>query len=192
VQALQMTTVLDASVHNVAVSGATFDDCQAAVKAAFVDPAFRARHRLTAINSINWARILAQVCYSVWSYIRFLEVKDAARTGGSAARWKAQEGVALLGCMPPGARLVALDERGTPRTSRAFAEWLGRQRDTAVPAVCFLLGGPDGLDAPLRERAHEVLSFGPATLPHELARVVLLEQLYRATSILTGGPYHRD
>jgi threonine synthase len=77
VQALQMTTVLDASVHNVAVSGATFDDCQAAVKAAFVDPAFRARHRLTAINSINWARILAQVCYSVWSYIRFLEVKDA-------------------------------------------------------------------------------------------------------------------
>lgn len=121
-----------------------------------------------------------------------LEVKDADRTGGSAARWKAQEGVALLGCMPPGARLVALDERGTPRTSRAFAEWLGRQRDTAVPAVCFLLGGPDGLDAPLRERAHEVLSFGPATLPHELARVVLLEQLYRATSILTGGPYHRD
>ena len=84
VQALQMTTVLDASVHNVAVSGATFDDCQAAVKAAFVDPAFRARHRLTAINSINWARILAQVCYSVWSYIRFLEVKDAEALAAGA------------------------------------------------------------------------------------------------------------
>lgn len=121
-----------------------------------------------------------------------VEVKDAPRASGTAAQWKAREAEALLASVPPGARLVALDERGKPRASRAFAEWLGKLRDTAVPAVCFVLGGPDGLDESVRARAQELLSFGPATMPHELARLVLLEQLYRATSILTGSPYHRD
>ena len=121
-----------------------------------------------------------------------VEVKAAARASGTAAQWKAREAEALLASVPPGARLVALDERGKPRASRAFAEWLGKLRDTAVPAVCFVLGGPDGLDESVRARAQELLSFGPATMPHELARLVLLEQLYRATSILTGSPYHRD
>eukprot|EP00051_Salpingoeca_urceolata_P006755 m.89395 g.89395 ORF g.89395 m.89395 type:complete len:879 (+) comp14972_c1_seq2:155-2791(+) len=81
VQAAQMTTVLDANVHNVAVSGA-FDDCQTIVKSCFNDPTFRARHHLAAVNSINWARILAQIVYYFYAYFRWLDLKPSARTIG--------------------------------------------------------------------------------------------------------------
>ena len=73
VQELQMTTTVDANVYNVAVEGASFDDCQTIVKTAFKDPEFRARHSLTAVNSINWGRILAQIPYYFWTYLRWQE-----------------------------------------------------------------------------------------------------------------------
>jgi len=122
-----------------------------------------------------------------------VEIKDPPRTGGgSPDRWKAQEASGLLAAIPSGGRLVALDERGRSMTSRAFAEWVGQLRDQGVPAVVFAIGGPDGLDESVRQRADKLLSFGAMTMPHELVRVVLLEQLYRAGAILSGSPYHRD
>lgn len=124
---------------------------------------------------------------------RIAEVRDANRqAGGSPDRWRAEEAAGLLAAVPAGAVLVALDERGPSMASRPFAEWLGKLRDQSTPAVVFALGGPDGLDESVRQRANRLLSLGPMTLPHELARLVLLEQLYRAATILAGAPYHRD
>ncbi|MCA9524846.1 MAG: 23S rRNA (pseudouridine(1915)-N(3))-methyltransferase RlmH [Myxococcales bacterium] len=121
------------------------------------------------------------------------EVRDAHRSkGGDAARFRADEARSLLGAVAPGATLVALDERGREWDSRAFADWLAEQRDAGTGTMAFLIGGPDGLDPEVRERARVVWSLGRLTMPHELARLVLLEQLYRAASILQGSPYHRD
>lgn len=101
------------------------------------------------------------------------------------------EAAALLAAVPEGARIIALDERGKSETSEAFAKRLGRWRDDGVRGVAFLIGGADGLDESLRKRAEATLSFGAATWPHMLVRVLLAEQLYRAHTILTGHPYHR-
>ena len=97
----------------------------------------------------------------------------------------------LLAAVPPGAALVALDERGRDLTSEALAGQLGRWRDEGARAAAFLIGGPDGLGAAARERAALVLSLGRMTWPHMLVRAMLAEQLYRATTILAGHPYHR-
>ncbi|MGR3540647.1 MAG: 23S rRNA (pseudouridine(1915)-N(3))-methyltransferase RlmH, partial [Hasllibacter sp.] len=93
--------------------------------------------------------------------------------------------------VPGGAAIVALDERGRAMTSPDFAGWLARARDDGARDCAFLIGGADGLDPPLRDRADLVLSFGPMVWPHMLARAMLAEQLYRATQILAGTPYHR-
>jgi 23S rRNA (pseudouridine1915-N3)-methyltransferase len=90
------------------------------------------------------------------------------------------------------AHVVACDEHGQPRTSRAFAEEIATLRDRGVRRLVFLIGGADGLDAQLLERANGRLAFGPQTWPHALARVMLSEQVYRAVTILAGSPYHRD
>lgn len=88
--------------------------------------------------------------------------------------------------------LVLLDERGKPLSSPALAQWIGRQRDEGQQRLVFALGPADGwLDAE-RKKATLLLSLSAMTLPHELARVVLSEQLYRAFTILAGHPYHRD
>lgn len=89
-------------------------------------------------------------------------------------------------------RTVALDERGKQLTSTAFADILGRWRDDGVREARFLIGAADGHQADLRDGADLLLAFGAATWPHMLARVMLAEQLWRATSILSGHPYHRD
>ena len=99
----------------------------------------------------------------------------------------------LLGRMVPvGAVVVALDERGKTLSSPEFAAHLERWRDDGSGALAFLIGGPDGLEPELRERADMVLSFGPMVWPHMLARAMLAEQLYRAASILAGTPYHKE
>lgn len=103
----------------------------------------------------------------------------------------AREAELLLACVPAGARVVALDERGKTLGSAAFAEKLGGWRDEAVPAVAFLIGGADGHDDSLRARADLLLGFGAMTWPHMLVRGMLAEQLYRAQSIQDGHPYHR-
>ncbi len=120
------------------------------------------------------------------------EIRDVPRKGNDVARARADEARGLRAALPPGAAYVAMDERGAEWDSVAFATWLGQQRDASLPALAFVIGGPDGLDPELRASARRVWSLGRLTLPHELARLVLLEQLYRAGSILAGLPYHRE
>jgi len=87
--------------------------------------------------------------------------------------------------------VVALDQRGDQIDSAAFARHLGRFRDEQVASTTFLIGGADGLSPDLRRNAKFSLAFGSATWPHQLVRVMLLEQIYRAATILAGHPYHR-
>jgi 23S rRNA (pseudouridine1915-N3)-methyltransferase len=103
----------------------------------------------------------------------------------------APEAEALVRALPDGAALVALDERGRMLTSPDLAARLAARRDSGTQDLAFLIGGADGLDPALRDRADLVLSFGPMVWPHMLARVMLAEQLYRAATILAGSPYHR-
>ena len=100
------------------------------------------------------------------------------------------EAEALARAIPAGAALCVLDERGTLATSPELADLLARHRDDARD-LCFAVGGADGLDPALRDRADHALAFGRMVWPHMLARVMLAEQLYRAASILAGAPYHR-
>jgi 23S rRNA (pseudouridine1915-N3)-methyltransferase len=100
------------------------------------------------------------------------------------------EGEALLRAVPGGALRVVLDERGAVLTSPAFAARLAAWRDAGREAA-FVIGGADGLSPALREGADLVLSFGAMVWPHMLVRVMMAEQLYRASAILAGTPYHR-
>jgi 23S rRNA (pseudouridine1915-N3)-methyltransferase len=86
--------------------------------------------------------------------------------------------------------LILLDSRGKHLSSEELAEWIGRQRDSGAQHLIFAIGPADGWSAAARERADLLLSFGPMTFPHELARVMLAEQVYRAFTILAGHPYH--
>ncbi|KQM22461.1 50S rRNA methyltransferase [Sphingomonas sp. Leaf24] len=92
----------------------------------------------------------------------------------------------------PGTRIVMLDEKGRDLPSLAFATQLGRWRDDGVRETRFLLGAADGFDDAQRAQADLLLAFGRATWPHLMARAMLAEQLWRATSILAGHPYHRE
>ena len=114
------------------------------------------------------------------------EVEDK-RGGGSAG-----EAPLLAGAIPEAATVVALDERGKVMSSPDFANLLARFRDDGARDCAFLIGGADGLTPELRNRADTRLSFGAMVWPHMLARVMLAEQLYRAASILSGAPYHRE
>jgi 23S rRNA (pseudouridine1915-N3)-methyltransferase len=105
---------------------------------------------------------------------------------------KGAEADALAAQLGDGARLIACDEHGKARTSREFAGHLGRLRDDGVRRLVLMIGGADGLDAPLLARADETLAFGVQTWPHALVRAMLAEQVYRAVTILAGSPYHRD
>jgi 23S rRNA (pseudouridine1915-N3)-methyltransferase len=107
------------------------------------------------------------------------------------AELKEREGALLLAAVPRGAVIVALDERGTELSSAAFATRLGAWRDAGVADLAFLIGGADGLSEAVRREAGLVLSLGAMTWPHLLVRGMLLEQLYRAQTILAGHPYHR-
>jgi 23S rRNA (pseudouridine1915-N3)-methyltransferase len=89
----------------------------------------------------------------------------------------------------PASRWILLDAPGRQYTSQQFAQWLGKHRDRATRELVFLCGGDTGFPESFRTRAHESLSLSPLTMPHELARVVLAEQLYRAFAILSNHPY---
>ena len=114
------------------------------------------------------------------------EVEDK-KGGGMGA-----EAALLSKIIPKGASVVVLDERGKTLASPQLAETLAGWRDSGAQDVAFVIGGADGLDPSVRDRADLRLSFGPMVWPHMLARVMLSEQLYRAASILAGSPYHRS
>ena len=125
---------------------------------------------------------------SVWP-LRLIELPPQSRL--PLERRLAEEGLRLLQSVPEGAVVVALDEHGRQLDSLAFARRLGDWRDQGRSEIAFLIGGPDGLAATVRESADLVVALGPMTWPHRLVRVLLAEQLYRAQTILTGHPYHR-
>jgi 23S rRNA (pseudouridine1915-N3)-methyltransferase len=104
---------------------------------------------------------------------------------------KKDEAVRLIARTNTSAIVVALDENGRNLTSQAFADLIANYRDDGAAELSFLIGGPDGHGPGVLNTAKETLSLGRMTLPHGLARVVLLEQLYRAATILSGHPYHR-
>lgn len=123
--------------------------------------------------------------------IELLPIDAGARTaGGDIERARKLEGERILAKVRPGDTVIALDERGTQHTSaqwgQALQGWMGQGRD-----VCFLIGGPDGLDAACTARADQTWALSAATLPHALVRVVIAEQLYRAWTLVSGHPYHR-
>jgi 23S rRNA (pseudouridine1915-N3)-methyltransferase len=105
---------------------------------------------------------------------------------------KEMEAQALIEAAGPGTFLIACDERGDAFTSRGFAERLAKLRDQGERRVAFLIGGADGLSETVRDTARLRMAFGPQTWPHALARAMLAEQIYRAVTILSGSPYHRD
>jgi len=102
-----------------------------------------------------------------------------------------EESIAIANVIPDKAAIVILDEHGENLDSKSLAMQLGKWRDAGRPAAVFVVGGDDGLAPALRERATLRLAFGAATWPHQLMRSMLLEQLYRAVTILAGHPYHR-
>ncbi|MBS0445832.1 MAG: 23S rRNA (pseudouridine(1915)-N(3))-methyltransferase RlmH [Proteobacteria bacterium] len=119
-------------------------------------------------------------------------LKAEPRAGGkSAEQAMAAEAERIEAALPRGVRRVVLDEHGTRLTTRALADrlqaWQRDGRDVAL-----LIGGPDGLAAPLKQTADETLRLSDLTLPHALARVLLAEALYRAWSLTVNHPYHRD
>lgn len=120
------------------------------------------------------------------------EIAPPRRDGGAAAaaRARSSEARAILAQLSPGDFVVALDEQGRQPSTQELAGWLAERAQAAEPPV-FIIGGPDGLDASVVERARLTWSLSRLTLPHALARVVLFEQLYRAASLLAGHPYHR-
>ncbi|WP_136634372.1 23S rRNA (pseudouridine(1915)-N(3))-methyltransferase RlmH [Pseudooceanicola onchidii] len=113
------------------------------------------------------------------------EVEDKKGSGMTA------EAALLDRALPTNARIIALDERGTLMTSPEFADLLAGWRDDGTQDTAFVIGGADGIDPALRARADHSLSFGKMVWPHMLARAMLAEQIYRATTILAGSPYHR-
>jgi 23S rRNA (pseudouridine1915-N3)-methyltransferase len=118
------------------------------------------------------------------------EVREESARAASADLVRDREGERLLGRVPSGARLIACDERGRDLTSVEFSQLLQTERERAHD-VAFVIGGAYGLARTVRERAADRMRVAPWTLPHELARLVLAEQLYRAGTLVRGEPYHK-
>jgi 23S rRNA (pseudouridine1915-N3)-methyltransferase len=113
-----------------------------------------------------------------------------SRASGAAER-RREEAARLIEKLDPRTALILLDERGVTPTSQTCAATIAALRDEGRRAALFAIGGADGHDASTRERGTLVWSFGSMTWPHQLVRIMLAEQLYRATTILSGHPYHR-
>jgi 23S rRNA (pseudouridine1915-N3)-methyltransferase len=119
-----------------------------------------------------------------------IEIRESR--ADNAERRMLEESIAIANLIPERAVAVLLDERGDNVPSAAFAGHLQGWRTQDRPAAIFIIGSADGLAPSLRERAGLAVAFGAATWPHQLVRIMLLEQLYRAVTILSGHPYHRS
>lgn len=123
---------------------------------------------------------------------RGLEIHEIPESRArDAATRISEESAAISAAIPEKSVVVTLDERGDNIDSDAFARHLGRWRDDSVANTIFAIGGADGLSPDLRRKAKLCVAFGAATWPHQMVRVMLLEQIYRAATILAGHPYHR-
>jgi 23S rRNA (pseudouridine1915-N3)-methyltransferase len=121
---------------------------------------------------------------------RLVELPESR--AATAAERKADEATRLLAAARDTAEIIALDATGRAHTSESFASHIGKRRDGGCAELAFLIGGADGHGAAVIARAKLALNLGTLTLPHGLARIVLAEQLYRASTILAGHPYHRS
>jgi 23S rRNA (pseudouridine1915-N3)-methyltransferase len=119
--------------------------------------------------------------------LREIDESRARRPGNR----KLEEAKAIRAALGPGAHIITCDESGKNLSSAEFAADLGRRRDQGEAVVALVLGGPDGFDAEFRASADLVIAFGAMTWPHQLARILAAEQIYRALTILAGHPYHR-
>ncbi|MFC3690643.1 23S rRNA (pseudouridine(1915)-N(3))-methyltransferase RlmH [Chenggangzhangella methanolivorans] len=124
-----------------------------------------------------------------------LDAPDVIELDESRARRaeerKRDEAAALRAALDPKLALFALDEGGKTMSSEAFAAAIGRRRDDGAAGIAFVIGGADGIDPSLLADAQARLAFGAMTWPHQIVRILLAEQLYRAATILAGHPYHR-
>lgn len=124
--------------------------------------------------------------------LEFATVTELSESrAGNAATRKKDEAAMLEKSLSDGSLFVALDERGKALDSQELAKTLGDWRDQGLRDLTFVIGGADGLDPDFRARAALTLNLGRLTWPHQLVRIMLAEQLYRAVTILTGHPYHR-
>jgi 23S rRNA (pseudouridine1915-N3)-methyltransferase len=121
--------------------------------------------------------------------VEIIEIRESR--ADEAGKRMLEESIALANIIPQGAAVVLLDQRGENLDSATLAGQLSQWRAIDKAAVVFIIGGADGLSPSLRDKAALRISFGAATWPHQIVRVMLLEQIYRATTILTGHPYHR-
>jgi 23S rRNA (pseudouridine1915-N3)-methyltransferase len=121
--------------------------------------------------------------------VEVIEIRESRAE--DAGKRMLEESIALANIIPQGAAVVLLDGRGDNLDSNTLAAQISQWRGDDKPAVVFVIGGADGLSPSLRDKATLRMAFGATTWPHQLVRIMLLEQLYRATTILTGHPYHR-
>ena len=123
-----------------------------------------------------------------WASVEERVVRPERDRGDAAA---AREGKRVLAEIDARDRVVALDEKGKMRSSDAFAAWLSAHRDRDARRLVFIVGGASGLSPDVLARANETLSLSPMTFPHQMARLLLVEQVYRALSVGAGLRYHR-
>jgi 23S rRNA (pseudouridine1915-N3)-methyltransferase len=121
--------------------------------------------------------------------VEIVEIRESR--ADDAGKRMLEESIALANIIPQGAAVALLDSRGDNLDSTGLASQISTWRNQDRPAAVFIIGGPDGLSASLQDKAELRIAFGTVTWPHQLVRVMLLEQLYRAATILTGHPYHR-
>ncbi|MCC3861635.1 23S rRNA (pseudouridine(1915)-N(3))-methyltransferase RlmH [Pseudemcibacter aquimaris] len=122
--------------------------------------------------------------------VKITEVEERRPITGSERM--SREGDLILNAIPKGATIIALDERGKEMRSTAFAEKIRNYQDMGISHLVFLIGGADGYDPKVKAKADLKISFGQMTWPHMMVRAMLGEQLYRASTILQGHPYHKD
>jgi 23S rRNA (pseudouridine1915-N3)-methyltransferase len=121
--------------------------------------------------------------------LEIVEIRESR--ADSTERRTLEESIAIANVIPERAATVLLDERGESLSSAAFAGHLQAWRSESKPSVVFVIGGADGLAPGLKEKSDLTIAYGAATWPHQMVRIMLLEQLYRAVTILAGHPYHR-
>lgn len=149
--------------------------------------------RLLVVGAVKAPYFKDAAAHYLTALRRYLPAEEIVARDGKAAdpaRRKTEEGQALLAKIGPRDFLVVLDEGGVSLASRALAGRLRTMVEDPGRTPCFVVGGAFGLSAAVLARADMTLALGPGTLPHELARVVLYEQLYRAAAINAGAPYH--
>jgi 23S rRNA (pseudouridine1915-N3)-methyltransferase len=148
------------------------------------------RLTLSAITSRKKPRLLNDALEEFTSRLGHYATVDQLQFTSEAALNKSLQNKSLPQAARGPGKLILLDARGRAMSSEQLAAWIGQERDSGTQHLQFAIGPADGWAKETRERADLLLSFGPMTFPHELARVMLAEQLYRAFTILAGHPYH--